>query len=302
MSAVPTVDRVLRVRARLTERDLLLLDWLADHQVLTTDQIAHALFSSLGFAQRRLLDLHRLRLLERFRPLRAGGGSYPWHHVLGHLGALFVAAAREQPAPRPAASLERIRRLAASRNLDHQLAVNRFFTDLAGHARGTGSGRLERWWSERQCAQPGAFGAGLISPVRPDGHGIWTENGRRVAFFLEMDRGTESHRQLVEKLGRYNQHVARGGPVWPVLFWLPSLPREAALHATLTELRSGSGLSLPIATAVQILDGASPADAVWLIHGAGDQPRRLIDLERRGWPPSADEGPCGQAHGKPRVP
>ena len=174
-------DAVLGLQARLTDRDETLLGWLADHHVLTTPQITRALFGSTGFAQRRLLTLHRAGLIDRFRPLRPGGGAYPWHYVLAHLGALHVAAVRDQSPPRPAATADRIRRIATSRTLDHRLGVNGFFTDLAGHARTHPGTRLERWWSEAQCAAPGAFAPGLISPIRPDGHGIWTETGDRRA-------------------------------------------------------------------------------------------------------------------------
>jgi hypothetical protein len=270
-------DPVLRVRVQLTDRDLLLLDWLADHKVLTTFQIAHALFSSLDFAQRRLLHLHRLGLLDRFRPLRAGGGSYPWHYVLDHLGAQFVAAGRDDRPPRPADTALRIRRIATSRNLQHQLGINQFFIDLAGHSRTHPSTQLERWWSEQQCAGAGAFGhMTFFSPVRPDGHGIWVQDGRRAAFFVEYDAGTESHTALLDKLIRYARHVHDGGPKWPVLFWLPTAARERRLHALLDQ----NGTPMPVATtAVDSHDADStPADAIWLVHGRDRQPRRLIDL------------------------
>lgn len=281
-----TGDRILRLRARLTDRDQVLLDWLADHQVLTTDQIATGLFGSLGFAQRRLLTLYRLDLLDRFRPLRAGGGSYPWHYVLGHLGAQFVAARRGEPPPRPGRSTERIRRIAASRTLDHRLGVNQFFTDLAGHARRSDGACLERWWSEQRCAQPGAFAVGLVSPVRPDGHGIWAQDGARVAFFVEYDVGGETHRVLAAKLDGYDQHVARGGPAWPVLFWLPTTARERHLHHVLDDVRTGRTARVPVATAARdALPGdAGPADPVWLLHGSSDPPRRLADLAGHGDP------------------
>ena len=55
-------DAVLGLQARLTGRDETLLGWLADHHVLTTPQITRALFGSTGFAQRRLLTLHRAGL------------------------------------------------------------------------------------------------------------------------------------------------------------------------------------------------------------------------------------------------
>jgi hypothetical protein len=273
-------DRVLRVRARLTDRDRLLLDWLADHRVLTTFQICHALFGSLDFAQRRLLKLHQLGLVDRFRPLRAGGGSYPWHYVLDRVGAEFVAASRDQTPPRPGQTIERKRRIAASRMLDHLLGVNQFFTDLAGWARTHRAAGLERWWSEQRCAEPGAFGTTLISPVRPDGHGVFAEGGRRVAFFAEFDTGFEQHSVLLSKVGGYAGHVAKGGPAWPVLFWLPSAARERHVH----RLLGGTRLAFPVATAARdSLDaGACAADAVWLVVGGSDAPRRLVDLADLG--------------------
>jgi hypothetical protein len=277
-----TGDRVLRLRARLSDRDLTLLDWLADHEVLTTVQITHALFGSVGFAQRRLLTLYRLGLVDRFRPLRPGGGSYPWHYVLGHVGAQFVAAGRDEPPPRPARTTERVRRIAASRLLDHQLGVNQLFVDLAAAARTRAGMRLERWWPAQRCAQPGAFSLGLVSPIRPDGHGIWAQDGTRVAFFAEFDTGTEAHRVLVNKLAGYDQHVTAGGPAWPVLFVLTSLARERHLHEVLAA-GAGPGRNLvPVATMARdaLAADAGPADAVWLLHGAGDTPRRLIDLAR----------------------
>ena len=275
-------DRVLRVQAQLTDRDRLLLDWLSDHKVLTTFQIAHALFGSLDFAQRRLLKLHRLGLVDRFRPLRAGGGSYPWHYVLDQIGAEFVAASRGQPSPRRGETVERKRRVATSRTLTHRLGVNQFFTDLAGHARICPEARLQRWWSEQQCARPGAFGTALISPVRPDGHGVFAERGRRVAFFLEWDSGGEQLSVLVSKLAGYAYHVRKGGPAWPVLLWLPSTRRERNVHHILGEVET----VVPVATAAgDRLDASGcPADAMWLVCGASDAPRRLADLADLGDP------------------
>ena len=78
-------QRLLRAQAALTNRDLRLLGWLYDHGVLTTDQIAAALFPSLGFCQRRLLKLVGLGVLTRFRPQRWEGGSFPYHYLLDQL-------------------------------------------------------------------------------------------------------------------------------------------------------------------------------------------------------------------------
>ena len=94
-----STDSVLRVRHQLTDRDWRLLGWLYDHRVLTSFQIAKALFPSLNFAQRRLGILTDLGVLARFRPLRLAGGTYPYHYVLAHTGGLLVAGTRASGRP-----------------------------------------------------------------------------------------------------------------------------------------------------------------------------------------------------------
>jgi hypothetical protein len=161
---------------------------------------------------------------DRLAAIPAQDGTEPLmggHHVLGHAGAELIAATRDQPPPRPSDTARRIRRIATHRTLAHRLGVNQFFTDLAAHARTHPDAALDRWWSEARCAAPGAFAAGLISPIRPDGHGIYREGNRRLGFYLEYDTGGEDHRILLAKLDGYNDHVAKGGPRWPILFWAP---------------------------------------------------------------------------------
>ncbi|MFU8852757.1 replication-relaxation family protein [Micromonospora sp. SL1-18] len=91
---LPAPDPLLRLQASITARDDRLLGWLYDHGVLTTDQIATALFPSLDFAQRRLHRLTVLRAADRLRPNRAYGGSYPYYYVLDQLGYDHVHAQR----------------------------------------------------------------------------------------------------------------------------------------------------------------------------------------------------------------
>lgn len=151
-------DPVLRVQSQLTARDRVLLGWLYDHGVLTSFQIAHALFPSLDFCQRRLLTLYRLRLVGRFRPQRADGGSYPYHYVIDQLGVEVVAAGRDQRPPRRDHARVERRRWTSSRTLEHRLGVNGFFTDLAGYARThpdarLGSGCRRRRANGRRCSR-----------------------------------------------------------------------------------------------------------------------------------------------------
>ncbi|AVT30227.1 hypothetical protein C6361_12795 [Plantactinospora sp. BC1] len=277
-------DPVLRVQSQLTNRDQVLLSWLYDHGVLTSFQIAHALFPSLDFCQRRLRTLHRLRLVARFRPQRADGGSYPYHYVIDQLGAEVVAAARdERPPRRDHARVER-RRWTSSRSLAHRLGINGFFTDLAGYARTHPGAELHRWLPESACDRAGAFTSpedpGLMRAyqprIRPDGYGLWAEDGTEVPIFVEYDSGGEQLSVLLGKLIGYQKLFATIRRAWPVLCWLHSAARERNLRRLLAEAPP-----LPIATGARdhaASAGLSPADAVWAIaHGDG-QRYRLVDL------------------------
>ncbi|MEV6969258.1 replication-relaxation family protein [Hamadaea sp. NPDC051192] len=273
-------DRVLRVQHQLTERDWRLLGWLYDHAVLTSFQIAHALFPSLNRAQRRLSQLTGLGLVERFRPFRLEGGSHPYHYALAHTGALIVAATRGDEPPRRATSTTRLHRIATSRNLDHRLGINQFFTDLAGHERLHPGARLHHFWPDTRLNRffnpPGTNAFGLVNA---DALGVWAERGQTVAFYLEHDTGTEALTVLVDKLTGYGNLVRRGGPAWPVLFWLHSTTREANLHRRLADRK----LNVPAATAARDrLDGKNPAEAVWHLHGAAAPLLRLAELPMPG--------------------
>jgi hypothetical protein len=282
---LPVVDPVMRVQAQLTDRDCVLLEWLAEHGVLTSFQIAQALFPSLDYAQERLRKLVGLRVLERFRPNRLGGGSFPYHYVLAQLGLEVISAQRGEQLQRGYRDRARRRRwqLTNRANLPHLVGVNGFFAALAGHARTHRGCGLERWWSARQCQQMGAFaaeGAGvtekLYTPrLRPDGHGIWVEGGSLTPFFLEFDTGTERPlSRLVDKIDGYVDLVRVIGEAWPVLFWLPGAVRERRLHEAL----SGAGVRYPVATGLH--GEANPAEAVWWLHRRQGQRLRLKELSR----------------------
>src|SRR5262249_43427983 len=178
---LPMTEPMMRVQSALTDRDHVLLGWLYDHGVLTSFQIAHALYPSVDFAQKRLRKLTATGLLARFRPQKPDGGSYPYHYVLDQLGTDVVAVQRGDELPRRDQARKRRWQLTNRANLPHLLGLNQFFIDLAGHARTHPDTALLRWWSTARCQQPGAFAADeddihqriYRATVRPDGHGIW---------------------------------------------------------------------------------------------------------------------------------
>ncbi|MCW6003475.1 replication-relaxation family protein [Micromonospora sp. CPCC 205371] len=278
-------DHVLRIQSALTDRDHVLLGWLADHGVLTTAQIAHALFPSVDFAQERLRKLAALGVLARFRPQRPDGGSHPYHYVLDQLGVDVVSAQRGDELPRRDAARKRRWHLTNRANLPHLLGVNQFFIELAGYARTHPEARLERWWPASRMQGRGAFAEPgddvqilVYKPrIRPDGHGIWVEHEARVPFFVEYDTGTEPLGVLVDKLFDYAALAKVTGRVWPVLFWLHAAARERHLHQHLDQ----EGIALPVATTARddaVRTGASPPEAVWWLHRHPGGLLRLADL------------------------
>jgi Replication-relaxation len=278
-------DPVLRIQSQLTDRDRVLLGWLYDHSVLTSYQIAHALFPSLDFCQRRLRILYQLRLVARFRPQRADGGSYPYHYVIDQLGAEVIAAARDERPPRRDHARTERRRWTSTRTLAHRLGVNQFFIDLAGYARTHPGAQLRRWLPEAACRRVDSFATSntpllalAYQPrVRPDGYGLWADGDEVVPFFAEFDSGTEQLEVLVDKLAGYRRLFATLECSWPVLFWLHSAARERNLRRLLAELPA----VVPVATGSR--DRAEtaapcPAEAVWGVAGGDGERVRLADL------------------------
>src|SRR4051812_9217824 len=217
---------LLAIYPHITSRDRLLLQLLDDHQVLTTGQIHRLLFAARRTCQIRLNELAALGLVERFRFSRDGGGSHPWHWTLGHNGHRFQAAAHQRPEPTARASNQTVQRLSANPHLTHLVLTNEFFVRLTAHARRHHEARLDRWWSEQVTTKQ-------YRTITADGHGLWTASGVTVGFFLEADTGSEPLGRLVAKLDRYAQLARRGGPRYPVLFWLGSEQREEHLHRLL---------------------------------------------------------------------
>ncbi|MGH3516271.1 MAG: replication-relaxation family protein [Micromonosporaceae bacterium] len=255
----------LRDARRLTARDRQILAWLAEHYVLSTEQIARALFTSHRYAQRRLALLHRIGATCRFafaRTPESGPGAGSYRHTLGSLGVLLYPTPYtdpDNPAARPPKTLlERRARIMRSPRLDHLLGVNSFFTDLHAATRRRPGRRLARWWSEQHATN--VFAAYPGARIRPDGHGVWTTGGATVGFFLEHDQGTEHLARVLGKLAGY-ERLAVDGPRYPVLFRLPGPRRETHLLQAL----AGARLPMPVATSVHHTD---PAGRVWALPDA----------------------------------
>jgi hypothetical protein len=273
----PRRAALAELAARLTTRDRWLLHALNEHQVLTGPQIARIAFDGGRIANRRLAILaNQLRVLDRFRPLRAIG-SAPEHYVLGAYGAQVLAAEAGVTIKQLGYHRARALAIAHSPRLNHAVGVGEVYSHLAAASRTAtdAEGRLVAWWSELTCfhlygdlARPDAFGRYQAPGVR---------GGVRAAeFFLEYDTGSENLERLTGKLTGYARLAAVTGIETPVLFWLQSPARERNLHRRLAlePPQVTVATSTPAATA-----GTTPAGLVWEVAGARTGRRlHLIEL------------------------
>jgi hypothetical protein len=297
--------------ARLTARDRWLLRMLHEHRVLTTGQITQLAFGTTRAATARMATIYQYRAVDRFRPL-APAGSSPLHFILDEAGAMLLAAEDGTTPAGLGYRRDRSMAIALSPRLAHDTGANGIFTALAAAARASsGQAALECWWSERRCA------ATWGGHAHPDGYGRWSEQApgqppATVDFFLEYDTGTEPLSRVAAKLTGYAALAARTAITTPVLFWLRSPGREAALHARLAgppppgtpgAACAGQIPGVPVATAAAGASPQGPAGAAWLPAGSPGPRLRLAQLAPPGTAPAGSEpdgsGPDGEAPGGP---
>ena len=275
----PTARRaaLAELAARLTARDRWLLHALREHQVLTGPQIARIAFDTPRIANRRLRILaNELRVIDRFRPLRAIG-SAPEHYVLGAYGAQVLAAEAGITIKQLGYHRSRALAIAHSPRLNHAVGVNELYSHLAAASRTAPDtdGALASWWSELTCLH--LYG----DLARPDAFGRWQAPGprgrtRTAEFFLEYDTGSENLERVVAKLDGYTRLAQVTGIDTPVLFWLQSPLRERALH----RLLALDPPSVPVATATPAAaEHTTAAGPAWEIATARTGRRlHLIEL------------------------
>ena len=198
---------------------------------MRTDQLTRLHFTGTRTATERLLLLYELRVLDRFRPrAKRGKGSLPYHWVLDEAGALIVADHKGLDRSQLHYTHEDAMRIAASRNLDHHVQANEFFTRLAVDAN-RACGALSEWYGVRTLAH---LFAGVIVP---DGYGVLTMPSRPpLHILLEFDRGTERSQILREKAKAYadilpHSSLSKHNPL--VIVAVPSA-RRAQTVATAT--------------------------------------------------------------------
>jgi hypothetical protein len=222
-------SHVVKLAAHLTERDRHIALDCYEHHVLRTDQLKRLHFTGARTANERLQLLYELRVLDRFRPrVGRGKGSLPYHWILDEAGALIVADHKGLERGQLHYTHEDALRIAASRNLDHHIEANEFFTRLAVDAN-RASGALSEWYGVRTLAH--LFAGAVV----PDGYGVLTMPNRPpLHLLLELDRGTERSQILREKAKAYadilpHSSLAKHNPL--VIIAVPSARRAQTATA-----------------------------------------------------------------------
>src|SRR5262249_5012026 len=108
---------------RLTVRDRGICETLYEQRLLTTEKLHQLYFPHIVRARKRLVELYRRGVVDRFRPYRQTG-SAPCHYVLDQLGAEIVASERGVAVGDLDWSRAKALKLASSTHLDHLVEAN----------------------------------------------------------------------------------------------------------------------------------------------------------------------------------
>ncbi|WP_342776401.1 replication-relaxation family protein [Streptomyces armeniacus] len=225
-----------------------------EHRVLTTPQIGRIAFGASRTAQNRLRALHRMAVLDSFRPL-VQTGSAPEHYTLGPAGAALLAAHAGVETAALGWRPTHTGRIAYSPWLGHDLGVNDLLTRLTARGRDAPHAGLPLWLSENSCAR--RWG----DIVRPDAYAHWSDHGALLPFFLEYDTGSQPLARVDAKLPAYAAFTAATHARPALLIHTRTASREAALRRRLTE--TARQLALPVATASADFTTTSPWGNWW---------------------------------------
>jgi hypothetical protein len=257
---------------RLTERDFAIIDMLAKHQIATTATLKALFFNNRRIAATRLGVLSELGLLERFRVPGSGAHRY----ALSWRGWVVSAFRKGERGPTRREAELAFHRIAFSAHRRHKEEVNEFFALLHLAAEQTGAVRLSEWLNEADAT------AGLID-VRPDAAGTLTwDDGGRLGFWYEHDRGTETIGRLTEMVDRYRTGRIAIAQRRVLLIGLPSARRVSNFLAAAPaphDLLVAAQVTVPLppVSAQAAVIPRLITEPCWFVLGQ-EEPRSMMDL------------------------
>jgi Replication-relaxation len=264
----------------LDPRERAVLVAIYEHKVLLTEHLKAMFFGSVRRAQDRLRRLAQRGLIETWYPPQPRGmGKAPGHHTLSESGAQVVASllgiARSE--------LRYVVRDQEDREQDsylaHRIGVNEFFCALIEAGRANNGHGLHKWIPERTVRTADGW-------IRPDGFGAYLHPGGEFDFYLEYDRGTETTRQLANKLAGYigvaRDWTEQGAEHFPcVLIIVPNHRRERLVAAAFADAlarfkRADKLAGLPFYLASE--EAVSQRGVLGSVWGSLPKPERRLNI------------------------
>jgi hypothetical protein len=199
----------------VTERDLDILRVVADYRLLTAPQIARLFFSSLAKCRKRLFRLWQHKLLDRrFQPVRQNEGAAPILYTLSRQGARYLASksgfSGEAPPYTPFVGRGSLL------FIEHTLRRNDFRVALTLACRQGSNTRLLWWRQDNGIKDTVTFvdkDAKQVFrrvSVLADGFFGIEHQGKRLFYFVEVDRATvSSQRMLLRFRGYYHMWLQK---------------------------------------------------------------------------------------------
>jgi Replication-relaxation len=216
------------LEAKLTERDLAVLQRVSDLRFVSGSQLTRLCFTDSGdpaadgrAARRALLRLVQHGALARL-PRSVGGvrsGSAGYVYRLGFGGQRLALMRDWQPERRRRRSL-----IPGTLFVRHALQVSELHTRLVESDRSRRFELLELS-SEPACWRPYGGFDGQRQTLKPDSYARLGVGDYEHSYFIEVDRGTEGSRALTRQLQLYVAYYLSGAEqaergVFPQVLWL----------------------------------------------------------------------------------
>ncbi|GAB3221747.1 hypothetical protein GCM10027447_07810 [Glycomyces halotolerans] len=182
------------IAGRLTERDFAIIETLAKHKIMTAGMLEALFFPSAHSAAARLLTLHEMGVLARWR----SPASRAYRYVLDWRGQCLHAMRTDEKPPTKTAATFKAQQLFVSTQRAHTEGVNAFYYRLMRAARARDD--VEIAWEFEDYGSSGSSRSDANVTI------TWRD-GRRLAFWFEHDRGTETLERLADKVRRYKGTV-----------------------------------------------------------------------------------------------
>lgn len=263
-------SNVLAVIERLSETDRQVLRLVAEHEAMSTEQLAALCFphpARVADAAVRLGYLATWALLVKYphpgtHPagtpaddlngrLPAGlpdpvsarwGDGQRWAFSLGQGGAYWAGVERILNRDRWVEAWSRSFVPQQRPHLRRRLALGDFFAALQLQAAGRADTGLDQWWGPARCADTSG------GKTRPDAHGRWRYGRAAVPFWIYSDSVRQPTRTLITTVEKHLAvHAATAGRD-VILLVMVNDHRERALHRRWLDLGAAGAVLPPVAT------------------------------------------------------